>query len=636
MKKFFLYLGIVVIVNLNALQGWQTEIVYYGEDSLLVYVSDAEGNRIPDFSYAGYKGGLEAIPDVPVVKTLSSVEGDNTTRIMYALSLIYYDMPEDENGFHGALLLEPGIYEITGKISFKYSGVVLRGSGDGDDPETDTILWATGNLPAERTVIVAGGGSTSRWRDAVSGTQTDIISDTVFVGKREFEVADASAYEIGDNIIIYHPCTDPWLQAIDYGGIHSGEGDAEPEVDIPWEVGSWPIVFNRYITDIQGNTITIDAPVFNTLVRALSQSYIYKYSRSNLKTNIGIENLRIDIKTTDGTDENHAENAIDLYQIEDAWVRNCTMLHFTMSGIRTHTASRITVENCNALDPVSIIEGGKRYNFNVYTASQQILFKNCHATNGRHHYVSNGTSWTSGCVFLDCTSSGAYTSSEGHRSWSMGLLFDNHTELDGPRASLNPRLLGLYNRGYYGTSHGWAIAHSVAWNCDVADGDLIVQKPPTAQNYAIGCSGNITGIKPPASFDEPEGYIEGSNSPGLYPRSLYIAQLEERLGRPVNIDDHQRTDLAAQFILHNNFPNPFNVSTIIAYYLKQPASVELKIYDLLGHEIITLINAKQSEGLHSIDWDGRNEYNYIMHSGVYIYSLKVENRIKSKKILFLK
>jgi len=636
MKKFFLYLGIVVIVNLNALQGWQTEIVYYGEDSSLVYVSDAEGNRIPDFSYAGYKGGLKAIPDVPVVKTLSPVEGDNTTRILSALSEIYYTF-EEENGFHGALLLEAGTYEIKGKIMLKYSGVVLRGVGNGDDPETNTILWATGNSPAERTVIIAGGGSTSRWRDAVSGTQTDITSDTVFVGEREFEVADASAYEIGDNIIIYHPCTDAWLSTIEYGGTHSGEGDAEPGVDIPWEVGSQPLVFNRYITNIEGNQITVDAPLFNTLIKNLSQSYIYKYSRSNLKTNIGIENLRIDIETAGGTDENHAENAIDLYQIEDAWVRNCTMLHFTMSGIRTHTASRITVENCNALDPVSIIEGGKRYNFNVYTASQQILFRNCHATNGRHHYVSNGTSWTSGCVFLDCTSSGAYTSSEGHRRWSMGLLYDNLIELDGPRPGLNPRLLGLYNRGYYGTSHGWAIAHSVAWNCDVADGDLIVQKPPTAQNYAIGCSGaNITGQKPPASFDEPEGYIEGSNSSGLYPRSLYIAQLEERLGHPVNIDDHQRTGLAVQFILHNNFPNPFNVSTIIAYYLKQSASVELKIYDLLGHEIKTLINAKQSEGLHSIEWDGRNEYNYIMHSGVYIYSLKVENRIKSKKMLFLK
>jgi len=634
MKRQFLLSIIILSFALHAQDSWQSQIVYYGSDSSLVYVSDPEGNRIPDFSYAGYKGGLEEIPDVPVVKTLAPLEGDNTTRIMYALSEIYY-MPKDENGFHGALLLEPGIWEITGSIKFKYSGVVLRGSGDGEDPSQNTILLATGNLPAGRTVLVAGGGSTSYWRDEVSGSRSDITSDTVFVGEREFEVADASGYSIGDNIIIYHPCTEAWLEAIDYGGTHSGEGDATAE-DVPWTVGSWPIVFNRHITDIQDNRITIDAPVFNTLIRSLSQSYIYKYSRSNLKTDIGIENLRIDIETNGGDDENHAWQAVDLYQIEDSWVRNCTFLHFGQSGIRCHTATRITVMDCKALDPVSQITGERRYNFNVYTASQQILFKNCHATNGRHHYVSNGTTYTSGCVFLDCTSSGAYTSSEGHRSWSMGLLFDKHTELDGPRAGLNPRLLGLYNRGYYGTSHGWSVAHSVAWNCDVADGDLIVQKPPTAQNYAIGCFGaNITGQKPPASFDESEGYIEGMNVAGLEPRSLYLAQLEERRPEAVNIVE-DRNHFAEQFRLLPNFPNPFNVSTIIPFSLTEPADVQLTVYNIHGQEVATLLNVHLTPGVYHEQWNGLNAAGKILPTGIYIYTLSVNAVKQSGKMLLIK
>ena len=100
-----------------------------------------------------------------------------------------------------------------------------------------------------------------------------------------------------------------------------------------------------------------------------------KYTRSGIVTNLGIENLRIDIETSgSATDENHAWNAVDLYQIEDSYVRNCTFLHFVLSGIRTNTATRITIDNCRALKPVSVIEGGKRYNFKTYTASQQILF----------------------------------------------------------------------------------------------------------------------------------------------------------------------------------------------------------------------------------------------------------------------
>ena len=267
------------------------------------------------------------------------------------------------------------------------------------------------------------------------------------VGDFIFEVEDASPYSVGDNIIIFHPCTKEWLEAVDYGGTHSDEGGAEPGVDVPWEVGSQPLVFNRYITAISGNQITIDVPVYNHLIKDLSQSYIYKYSRNNLKTNIGIENIRVDIETSgESFDENHAWNAIDLYQIEDAWVKNSTMLHFGLSGIRTNTATRITVENCRATDPVSEVVGGNRYNFQVYNASQQILFKDCYASNGRHHYMSNGTSWASGIVFYNCKSEGAFTSSEGHRRWSMGMLWDNHVELNGPRPGYNPRLLGLYNR----------------------------------------------------------------------------------------------------------------------------------------------------------------------------------------------
>ncbi|MFC1619536.1 FlgD immunoglobulin-like domain containing protein [Candidatus Neomarinimicrobiota bacterium] len=630
------YLILGALGSLVAQDAWESSIVYYDEHDSLVYVADEVGNRIPDFSYAGYRNGNEPIPNIPVVKTIQPIEGDNTQHINNALFEIVLNYQEGEDGFRGALLLEPGTYEIRGTMNLGYDGVVLRGSGDGDDPVTNTILWATATTPGS-TVLIAGGGGTSKWSDAVPNSTTDIISDSVLVGSRSFEVADVSAYAVGDNIIIYHPGTAAWLEAIDYGGTHSGEPDAEPGVDVPWTVGSQPIVFNRYIQAIEGKTITIDAPVFNHLIRSLSQSYIYKYARGNLRKQIGIEDLRIEIEAAGPTDENHPWNAIDLYQIEDAWVRRCTMSGFVLSGIRTNTATRVTVEDCRAIDPISIIEGGKRYNFNVYTASQLILFKDCHATNGRHHYVSNGTSWTSGCVFVDCTSQGAYTSSEGHRRWSMGLLFDNHVELDGPRPGLNPRLLGLYNRGHYGTSHGWAAAHSVAWACDMNNGDLIVQKPPTAQNYVIGClsnGGQITGTKPPASFDEPEGYIEGSNNPGLHPRSLYYAQLIERTGAITSI--RHGDPIPQEITLHQNYPNPFNALTHIRFELAVMSRVRLVIYDLQGREIARLADHRMDAGTQVVSWDGRTSQGMDAPSGVYLVHLNSENAVRNMKMVLLK
>jgi hypothetical protein len=87
--------------------------------------------------------------------------------------------------------------------------------------------------------------------------------------------------------------------------------------------------------------------------------------------------------------------------------------------------------------------------------------------------------------------------------------------------------MGLYNRGDMGTAHGWSAAHSVAWNGDMAGKTLVVQKPPTAQNYAIGCFGNVTGTGP---FTQPAGHIEGTGRRGLTPKSLFQAQLADRLG----------------------------------------------------------------------------------------------------------
>ncbi|MFC1481795.1 FlgD immunoglobulin-like domain containing protein [Candidatus Neomarinimicrobiota bacterium] len=620
--------------------GWQSDIVSYGADDRLEYVRDAEGNMIPDFSYAGYRNG-EAIPSVPTVKVIDPIAGDNTAHIDSALFEVSM-LPLDSDGFHGALLLRAGEYEIRGTINVGYDGVVLRGVGDGQDPTQNTVLFATGT--SQRTVVVLGGGSTSGWSFINNGTKSDIVSDTVLVGERKFRVENPLLYSVGDNIIIYHPCTAEWLEAVDYGGTHSDHAEAEPGIDVPWTVNSQPIVFNRYITAINDDTITVDAPLYNTLIRALAQSYIYRYTRSGLKTNIGIEDLRIEIDAAHDTDENHAWDAIDMFQIEDAWALRCTMLRFGMSGIQTGTASRITVEDCQALDPASIIEGGKRYNFNVYHYSQLILFKNCRASNGRHHYVSNGTSTTSGIVFVDCTSEGAYTSSEGHRRWTQGMLYDNHTELDGPRAGLNPRLLGLYNRGYYGTSHGWALVNSIAWNCDVAAGDLIVQKPPTGQNYAIGCSGaHITGVRPPAAMDDPEGYIEGANLPGLEPRSLYNAQFQDRTGVPppppppppvalVDID-HQ---LPWKIQLYQNYPNPFNPVTTLRFDLPAKAVFTLKVYDLAGREVRQLVHGEFQDGTHEYSWDGRNSQGAALASGLYIARLSGDQQVISRKMLLLK
>ncbi len=510
----------------NALPSAESEvasssIVYIDNAGCLRYVMDEEHNVIPDFSYAGYRNGDASLPTAQVVTTIAPIAGDNTAHIQNALDQVG-EMTPNGQGIRGALLLEPGLYEVHGTIMIRDDGVILRGSGEGADPSTSSILLGVGNAPADRDIVQAGNAPGVNWTSAQSGSTSAIISDFIPVGSRSLKVASPQLYSSGDNVIIIHPSTNSWLQSINYGDT---EGDA------PWSPGEIDIYYNRYISsvDMQEGKIVLDAPIYDHFDRSLSQASVYILNEPDIKRKIGIENLRIDIQTTGEMDENHAQNAIRLIGVEDCWVKNVTALHFSYAAIDMKIASRVTIKDCSGLEPHSKIEGSRRYNFKLSEKSNNILFDNCVASDARHAFVSNGTSSVSGIVFYNCSASGDYTTSEGHRRWSQALLFDN-TSFSNPRSN---NLLGLYNRGNYGTGHGWAAVHSVAWNVSLPSSKRIVlQKPPNRQNYAIGCQAVITHIH---QFVFPPGFSEMTNSnPGI--NSLYSTQKQKRASKGVSPD----------------------------------------------------------------------------------------------------
>ena len=91
-----------------------------------------------------------------------------------------------------------------------------------------------------------------------------------------------------------------------------------------------------------------------------------------------------------------------------------------------------------------------------------------------------------------------------------------------------------------------------------------------------------------------------------------------------------------KYQLFQNYPNPFNSQTSIEYYLPQSGQVKIEIYNVLGQKIKTFINYSQKSGIHQVIWDGRNENNIAVSSGVYIYNLTVDQYSFSKKLLMLK
>lgn len=94
--------------------------------------------------------------------------------------------------------------------------------------------------------------------------------------------------------------------------------------------------------------------------------------------------------------------------------------------------------------------------------------------------------------------------------------------------------------------------------------------------------------------------------------------------------------LPEKFVLEQNYPNPFNPSTTINYYLPTGENIELAIYNLAGQKVKTLVNAKQSAGVHQIRWDGRNDSGELAASGVYIYRLRAGAEVLTRKMVMLR
>lgn len=101
---------------------------------------------------------------------------------------------------------------------------------------------------------------------------------------------------------------------------------------------------------------------------------------------------------------------------------------------------------------------------------------------------------------------------------------------------------------------------------------------------------------------------------------------------PISVE----TELPETFQLYENFPNPFNGGTKIRFQLPESTQISLKIYNILGREVKSLLNEKKEAGYYTIQWDGTNENGSLVGSGVYYYQIRTGDRRVVKKMLLLK
>ncbi|HUP12485.1 MAG TPA: hypothetical protein VM187_09745, partial [Niastella sp.] len=295
-KKAVISVGLIIAFSFTPpLNKWESRHVTMAPNGDLRYHPDEHGNTIPDFSRVGYYQGDQPIPDVPVVKTVSPADTNSQAIIQKAIDEVAQRKP-DANGFRGAILLKKGTYKIPGTIYIFASGIVLRGEGE---DEQGTKLIATGNT--QRSLIeVMGDG----YLEEIAGTRASITDTYVPTGATTLTLNSADKHKVGDRIILVRPSTEEWIKDLKMDAIDARKGTK------PWSAGEYELYYERIITNVKGNTITIDCPVMMPFEKKYGGGSIFKYTFDERLSKVGIENLRCESTFESDTAEDHGWTAI--------------------------------------------------------------------------------------------------------------------------------------------------------------------------------------------------------------------------------------------------------------------------------------------------------------------------------------
>lgn len=466
-----------------------------GADGRLVYTASARGDRVPDFSSCGYHAGSDSIPDAPIRVVVPPAPGDNGPAIQAAIDYVASLAP-DSRGLRGAVLVKAGRHEVKSRLRIAASGVVLRGQGDGPG---GTVLVALG---IDRRPLMQIGTRSTRHDE---GPAAAIIDDYVPVGSRRLRVESADEIHVGDTVVVTHPSSAAWVEALGMDRFPPGDAGFW----LKWIPGTLDLRFERMVTNIESNTITLDAPLTMAFDAALARGTVRRVAKRERVAESAVENLCCEsaFDPANPKDEQHAWDAIGFENAENCWVRQVTCRHFAGSAVRIgDDGARITVMDCASESPVSELGGYRRHTF--FISGQQSLFIRCRALEGRHDFAI-GALAAGPNAFVECRAERALGFSGPIESWSTGALYDNVT-IDGAGLSLT-------NRESEGQGAGWASANSVLWQCTASV--VTCRNPPRARNWAIGCWGQFKGD---GLWQMPNEFVK--------PDSLFKAQLAERLG----------------------------------------------------------------------------------------------------------
>ena len=481
-----------------------------GPGGCLRYAEDIRGNRIPDFSNAGYHGGGVSLPRVPAAAGLARLSpdpsGDDTTAIQSALDAVGALLP-DSRGFRGAVELGAGTFTLRGSLRMETGGVVLRGQGS-EGPGA-TILRAVG---APRSVLRLGPNAKRR---LASGKHTVPVTDVyVPVGARSFTLESTKDLEVGDDIVVYRPKTQRWICAIGTDVLPS-KSDGRPRR--PWNAKG-ALTFERRIVGIDGNRITVDAALTNALEKEFTQAFITRLEFPERVQEVGVEHLAaVGEFAVSGRCPSAKGEFIKVAALANGWVKNVRVQGYAGELVTMDFSSKwVTVEDATYVgQPAEASEKcDDQWAFKL--GGQQNLILRGRTVGSHLTAVFTDTEIEGPNAVVDFLALGKAVRVRVASRWSTGLLFDNVRIQDEAGQAA-----GDFDLARGRSSHGWSAVNSVVWNSDAET--FSVDSPPTANNWIMGGAAGAKALLGTGTYSAQRGTLQ--------PQSLYRAQLAERLGR---------------------------------------------------------------------------------------------------------
>ena len=201
---------------------------------------------------------------------------------------------------------------------------------------------------------------------------------------------------------------------------------------------------------------------------------------------------------------------------------------------------------------------------------------------------------------------------------------------------------------FHSTCGSTFLTNRAAANSDLPDNHVRALAVDEQENLWIGTYGGL------AKFDGENWTVYDTDSSGLPDNRIRSLAIDDRGNKWIGtyfgglavyreagviltaVEENHSLELPSAFSLSQNYPNPFNATTEISFSVSKPSHVKIAIYNLLGQLVRELTDREYSPGVHHVRWDGRDNANIPVASGVYLYRMTSDTGVVTRRMVLLR